>query len=212
MGAGKTEIAVGASSSGIDWVGSCHTILTPVLLKSCMVHRGRITESGKTMELDQIIRIIQALNEQKVDYVVVGGIAVNFQGIPRYTEDLDLIVRATAENISNLRRALKSIYMDPTIEELTAEELSSYSVVRYGTPDGFYIDLMVKLGDFASYDDILSETIEIEGTPVKTATVEALHWMKRDTVRQKDKADARLLRELMRMIETGKVHDDEPPA
>jgi hypothetical protein len=31
-------------------------------------------------------------------------------------------------------------------------------------------------------------------------------------VRQKDKADARLLRELMRMIETGKVHDDEPPA
>lgn len=163
------------------------------------------------MELDQIIRVIRALNEQEVHYVVVGGIAVNFQGIPRYTEDLDLIVRPTDENISNLRRALKSVYTDPSIEELTADELRSYSVVRYGAPDGFYIDLMAKLGDFASYDDILSETIEIEGTPVKTATVEALHWMKRDTVRQKDKADARLLRELMRMIETGKVQDDDPP-
>ncbi len=164
------------------------------------------------MELDRLLQIIRALNKEKVQYVVVGGIAVNLHGIPRYTEDLDLMIRATPGNIANVQKALKSVYADPSIDELTPDEFSIYSVIRYGTPDDFYIDLMTKLGEFATYDSIGSETLEIEGTAVRIATLEALYWMKSDTVRLKDKADARLLLKLMQMIKEGEASDrDSPP-
>lgn len=91
------------------------------------------------MDLDQILQIVEASNIEQVQYVVVGGIAVNFQGIPRYTEDLDLFVRLTHDNMERLRKALKSVYNDPSVEELSVEEFETYSVIRYGTPDDFYI-------------------------------------------------------------------------
>jgi hypothetical protein len=38
---------------------------------------------------DTALRVIQSLNEARVDYVVVGGVAVNLHGLIRATEDLD---------------------------------------------------------------------------------------------------------------------------
>ena len=36
--------------------------------------------------------IFRELNESGVDYLVVGGLAVNFHGIPRMTYDIDLMI------------------------------------------------------------------------------------------------------------------------
>jgi hypothetical protein len=38
------------------------------------------------------------LNSNEVEYLVVGAFAVAFHGFPRYTADLDLLVRPTEEN------------------------------------------------------------------------------------------------------------------
>lgn len=54
------------------------------------------------------LRVIRSLNEAGVEYVVVGGVAVNVHGLVRATEDLDLFVKPDAENIARLRRAKAS--------------------------------------------------------------------------------------------------------
>jgi predicted nucleotidyltransferase len=43
--------------------------------------------------------IFKELNELGVDYLVMGGLAVNFHGIPRMTYDVDLLILLNPENI-----------------------------------------------------------------------------------------------------------------
>lgn len=45
------------------------------------------------------LNIFKRFNELKVDYLVVGGLAVNLHGVPRMTYDIDFIIRMEEENI-----------------------------------------------------------------------------------------------------------------
>jgi hypothetical protein len=49
---------------------------------------------------------IELLNSNGVEYLVVGAFALAFHGFPRYTADLDLLVRPTGENADRVLRAL----------------------------------------------------------------------------------------------------------
>ncbi len=49
---------------------------------------------------------LKLLNENSVEYMVVGGYAVGFHGFPRYTGDIDIWVNAT---ISNAEKVLKTL-------------------------------------------------------------------------------------------------------
>lgn len=45
------------------------------------------------MEIPEDFReLLKSLNSNKVDYLIVGGYALGFHGVPRYTGDLDLVV------------------------------------------------------------------------------------------------------------------------
>ena len=49
---------------------------------------------------------LELLNSNGVEYLVIGAFAVAFHGFPRYTADLDLLVRPTEENAHRALRAL----------------------------------------------------------------------------------------------------------
>jgi hypothetical protein len=53
------------------------------------------------MELDYRF-IFKEFNRLKIDYLVVGGLAVNFHGIPRLTYDIDLMISLDPDNILKL--------------------------------------------------------------------------------------------------------------
>jgi predicted nucleotidyltransferase len=53
------------------------------------------------MDLD-FQAIFKELNELGIDYLVVGGLAVNFHGVPRMTYDIDLMILLESENILKL--------------------------------------------------------------------------------------------------------------
>jgi hypothetical protein len=50
------------------------------------------------MELD-FQTVFKELNGVGIDYLVVGGLAVNLHGVPRMTYDIDLMVLLESENI-----------------------------------------------------------------------------------------------------------------
>lgn len=140
--------------------------------------------------------MIASMNDAGVDYVVVGGVAVNLHGLIRATEDLDVFVRPDAGNIGRLRDALKAIWNDPSIDEITAEDLcGDYPAVRYGPPTGdFYLDILTRLGVATAYADLDVEEKEVDGIVVRVASPRTLYRMKRGTVRPIDHADAAALR------------------
>jgi len=140
---------------------------------------------------EQLKEIIQALNEENVDYVLFGGQAVNLYGILRFTENIGLFVSPTAENVARIRRALCRIWQDPAIDEILAEDLAGeYAVIRYGTPDGFYIDLVSRLGEAFRFEDVESQLLALGDTPATVATPRMLYRMKSQTIRPIDRADA----------------------
>ena len=148
------------------------------------------------IDLDRFLVLLRALNREGVEYVVVGAVALGLHGLARATEDVDLFVRPTPENVAGLKRALSTVWSDPEIETIDASQLAGeYPIIRYGPPDGaFTLDILARLGERFAFDDIESVVVELEGEPVPVATPRMLYVMKRDTVRPLDHADAAALR------------------
>jgi len=151
-----------------------------------------------TSLFDKFLELIDGLEKEGVDYVLIGGFAVILYGMPRLTQDVDIFLRNDSDNIHRLQKALYNIFSDDSVREITAEELERYPVIRYGSPDGFFIDFIVKIGAAFTYDDLNYEIIEVEGCRIRVATAETLYRLKKDTVRPIDQSDAAFLAELLR--------------
>jgi hypothetical protein len=150
------------------------------------------------VDRDEIIRVLRAFEEKGLEYVLIGASAMAFHGLVRATEDLDLFIRATPENVERLREALKDAYADdPQIDMISSTDLlGEYPAIRYYPPTGdLYLDVLTRLGESARFETVEAEVREIEGTHVRIATPAALYRMKRGTVREKDLMDAAALRE-----------------
>lgn len=146
-------------------------------------------------ELDrEFLRICDVFNRYNVKYVVVGGFAVIIHGLPRTTEDIDFFIESSVENVERLKSALKALYNDPSIDEITAKDVEEYAVVRYGTPDEFYIDIIARLGDEVSFKDVLNDIVifEIDNIKIPICGLEMLIKMKK-TVRDRDLLDLKFL-------------------
>lgn len=149
------------------------------------------------MEFDDLLRLLASFDEHGVEYVLIGAAALNLHNIIRATDDVDVFVRPDAGNVERLKEALRSVFADPEIEKISAEDLlGEYPAVQYVTPDGtFQLDILTRLGEAFSWGDLESETIEVRSIRVRVATPRTLYRMKKDTVRPKDRLDAMMLRE-----------------
>jgi hypothetical protein len=150
------------------------------------------------MDRDEILRVLRAFEAAGLEYVLIGATAMGFHGVVRATEDLDLFIKATTDNVERLRAALRASYADdPHIDEITsADLLGDYPAIRYYPPSGdLYFDILTRLGEAASFDTVDAETKEIDGTRVNVATPAALYRLKKGTIRPKDHQDAAALRE-----------------
>lgn len=144
-----------------------------------------------------MVRVLRAFEREGLQYVLIGATAMGLHGLVRATEDLDVIIRATPENVERLKHAFRAAYEDdPNVEEISAADLlGDYPAVRYYPPSGdLYFDVMTRLGDAASFETVAAETKEVEGIRVRVATPSALYRLKKDTVRALDRQDAEALR------------------
>lgn len=148
------------------------------------------------MDTARVIAVLEALEREGVRYKVVGGVALNLLGLARATQDLDIFVASDEGNVARLRAALDSVFHDPEIQGITSDDLGgSYPAVQYVPPEGdFHVDILSRLGEAFSYDEIEVADRWVEGIRVPVATPRMLYRMKKDTVRLQDKADADRLR------------------
>jgi hypothetical protein len=61
---------------------------------------------------EEFKNLLSAFQRHKVNYMVVGGYAVNFHGYERTTSDLDVWVKSTPENLSLIISALRDLGFD----------------------------------------------------------------------------------------------------
>ena len=151
-----------------------------------------------------MLAVLRAFEAVGLEYVLIGATAMGFHGVVRATEDIDLLIRATPENVERLRAAFRAAYSDdPNVADIRADDLlGDYPAVRYYPPSGdLYFDVMTRLGEAANFDSVDAEYKEIEGVRVRVATPDALYRIKKGTVRALDHQDAAVLRERFNLTE-----------
>jgi hypothetical protein len=149
------------------------------------------------VDWDVAVAFLKALREERVRYVLVGGVAMILYGRARATRDIDVFVEPTAENVERLRRALRRVTQDPCVDEIRAEDLAGdYPAIQYISPDGtLKIDIVARLGEAFRFADLEATDEDIGETTVSVATPATLHAMKKGTVRDVDRLDAAWLRD-----------------
>lgn len=59
------------------------------------------------MEIQQDFKeLLESFNAHEVEYVIVGAYALAFHGVPRYTGDIDILVRPSSDNAGRVLSAL----------------------------------------------------------------------------------------------------------
>lgn len=138
--------------------------------------------------------LLVELADASAAFVVVGGHAVAFHGHPRATKDLDVLIRATADNATKVYRALASFGAPLAAFEVSAEDFTTYDgVLQIGLPPR-RIDVLNRV-DGVTFDEAIADgaSFELEGRTIPVIGLAALLRNKRAAGRSQDLADVEAL-------------------
>ncbi|NMC63814.1 MAG: hypothetical protein GYA55_11680 [SAR324 cluster bacterium] len=148
------------------------------------------------MELSKdLLEFIHLLNEKKVDYVVIGGWAVALHGKPRYTKDIDILIKQDPENAAKVISVLHDFGFG-SLGLSSDDFLRPDHIIQLGVEPN-RIDLLTSLSG-VSFDEASKERVvtSIQGESVPVIGLDALLKNKRIAGRDQDLVDARYLEKL----------------
>jgi hypothetical protein len=137
---------------------------------------------------------IESLNSHGVEYVLVGGHAVAYHGRPRFTDDLDILVRRSPENARRMNAALNAFGFG-SLGLRDKDFLEANQIVQLGHPPQ-RIDIATSISGVED-EELWSHRVQgnWEGSPVWWIDRVSLVKNKRAVGRPKDLADLELLGE-----------------
>ncbi len=146
--------------------------------------------------------LIAALAPSAVRYCIVGGVAVNLHGVPRLTYDLDLVVMPVEADLRELERLLVGLGLKcrlpitlPALadSELRAELLAERNLVAvtFSDPNDPLREVDVLVSPPLAADDLVRRaiTLDLDGTPVRVASLSDMIELKRLSGRAQDLDD-----------------------
>lgn len=163
------------------------------------------------MELSALQAIARHLNDAKVRYIIVGGMAVVAHGYGRMTFDVDMVIKLDRQNILHAFSALAKAGYRPRVP-ITPEQFADASVREVWIKEKgmMVLNLWSDVYRDTAVDIFVSEPFDFEraeaaslceslddGTPVRFADIPTLIQMKRSAGREKDLDDIRHLEKLV---------------
>lgn len=136
--------------------------------------------------LEDVVNLVRRLNEAGVEYLLIGGYALNAHGYTRATEDVDILLAPGRANGEKVIQALLRL-PEKAAREIDPEWFEEGDTIRIGGE--FVIDLLFKAAGHA-WDELANymEVIDLDGLPIQTLNVEGL-LLTKQTYRDKDKFD-----------------------
>jgi len=140
----------------------------------------------------EFFSVIKLMNDNKIKYAVVGGIALSFYAEPRYTKDIDFLV--LSENIDELK-SLKDvgyIYESPAWD-FKKTPVTLHRLSKIEGREAMTVDILVS--DKKKYKNIIEDAVteQTEFGEVRIVSREDLVWMKKIRNSKQDIADIEAL-------------------
>jgi predicted nucleotidyltransferase len=111
-------------------------------------------------------RILRVLAGHGVEYVLIGGLAVQTHGHVRTTNDADLIPAPDPANLERLAKALRALeakVLNPGQEDLAVDSqmLPRATIWQFGTRDGG-IDVMHEVPGGRPYEELAERALHVQ--------------------------------------------------
>ena len=131
---------------------------------------------------------IELLNSRGVEYVIVGAHSLAFHGRPRYTGDLDILIRPSLENAEKLISVLAEFgFADSNFKP--SDFVQPDQMIQLGRVPN-RIDLLTGLSGVATVEALKTKIpAELAGLPVFMLSKDLLIQNKRAVARPQDLAD-----------------------
>jgi hypothetical protein len=154
--------------------------------------KARAGGEGNAALSPDFLDFIACLNEQHVDFVLVGAYALGLHGVVRATGDLDILYRRSRANVRRLLAAMQEFGAPAEVIDQQAL-LTPDIVTQFGQPP-FRIDLINAI-DGVTFAEVWkgAVAVAIARRQVRVIGLDELRKNKRATGRKKDKDDLRRL-------------------
>jgi predicted nucleotidyltransferase len=140
---------------------------------------------------DQLIRIVEFLNKQKIDYALAGGLAFSALVEPRATMDIDLIVMIKEKQLNDFKELLKHEFESIIAhkEPMQFNLVKIWRVINFIEDREMIFDFILAESKF--HKNAIERAFEIEffGSKLKVITLEDLILLKNCANRTQDLAD-----------------------
>ncbi|MCA1737232.1 MAG: hypothetical protein LC739_14375 [Actinobacteria bacterium] len=119
--------------------------------------------------------LLRALQDHKVDYVLIGGLAVQTHGHVRSTNDADIIPAPDRFNLERLAAALRQLQAKPlnpghSESAVTADLLPRATLWQFATPNG-EIDVAHEVPGGAAFADLMRRALRVRIDDLEVAVV-----------------------------------------
>lgn len=154
---------------------------------------------------------LRALSQAGARFVVVGGVAVNLQGVPRPTADLDIAIELSAENVRAVAEAFMAIGLRPRLPE-PPERLAEPDTLRdwvenrnlkaytFQDPNNPLRNADILVSSPVPYEELerTADVVEALGLRIRIASISSLLRMKAVAGREQDLADIDALERILK--------------
>ncbi|MFX1517593.1 MAG: nucleotidyl transferase AbiEii/AbiGii toxin family protein [Promethearchaeota archaeon] len=158
--------------------------------------------------------LLKELFNRQIQYLIVGGLAVNLHGIPRVTQDIDIIILMTNSNIKKINSVLKELNYIPRLP-INPEDLMNRGIVEIWIKDRNLkaLSFYHKTDDYKGVDIVLVHPLDFEEAFKKRITkkidnieiyivsIEDLIAMKVASGRGQDLSDVAMLEKVKQFLE-----------
>jgi len=147
-----------------------------------------------------LLKAVQMFSAAKVDFVVVGGVAIRGHGGSYVTEDLDICYSRTWENLKKIANVLAPLNPRPRGIDDSLPFVFDWTTLQHGTNFTFTtslgdIDLLGEVKGIGTFDDLLPQSLEIDlnGYQTRILSIPGLIIAKEAAGREKDRVGLQVL-------------------
>ena len=161
----------------------------------------------------EYVKLFEKLHQEKIRYLICGGLAVNIYGIPRMTADIDILIDFEEGNVRRFEGALEDLNFASLIpikltslldaeyrkQMINHKNLIAYSY--YNTKSNF-MNVDILIDNPFSFENMWKEREmrEVDSSPIQIVSLKHLIEMKRHANRVQDVQDILMLEKLQRIV------------
>jgi predicted nucleotidyltransferase len=138
---------------------------------------------------DVLSGLAAVFERERIDYMVIGGLAVSLWGTQRSTMDVDITVVTDPRDVTRLLEALRPQIKDIAPDAATL--VADTGVIRFRHRSGIPVDLGVSEHPYVISAVARAVTVDVQGVDVKFCTAEDLILHKVLADRDRDREDVK---------------------